>query len=231
MAQTPPPLPPEGAVTEAPAWERRESLGFFPALIETTKQVLTAPAAFFRAMPVDAGLGAPIAYALIVGYFGLAVQALYQAVLNVGMGSALRSFEGRHSLGQLAPLLQGGAGLAFQLVFGPILLVIGIFVGAGIYHLVLMLLGQARRGFEATLRVVCYGHAASVVLLLPFCGGFVAAVCWIVIGIVGLAEAHRIGRGSAAVAILAPIVLACCCCGLGMALLFGGIAGLASHMR
>ena len=233
MADLPPPLPP--AIPEETAggtpWERRETLGLLTALVETTKQVLTSPTAFFRAMPVTGGIGGPLAFAVVIGYVGLAVQSLYQAVLNIGLGSAFHNLGDRSPFAHLGPFLHGGMGLALQLVFGPVFIVVGVFIGAGLYHLVLLLLGQARQGFEATLRVVCYGQATSVLMILPFCGGVLAAVAWIVVGIVGLAEAHRIGRGSAAVAILAPVVLACCCCGLGLGLLFGGIAGLANHLR
>jgi len=232
----PPPLPAAGEVPPGgdggagTPWERRDQLGFVPALVETTGQVLLHPTDFFRRMPVSGGLGAPVLYALIVGYLGIVVQAVYQAVLNVGLGSALRGFGERSPLGPLGPVLQGGAGLVVQIVLGPIFLLMGLFIGAGIYHLILMVMGQAKQAFEATLRVVSYGHAASVVMLLPFCGGLVAALWWLVIGIIGLSEAHGIGRGSAAVAILAPIVLACCCCWLGLLLIFGGIAGVASHL-
>lgn len=222
--------PPGGPGPQRTPWERREQLGLVPALVETTGQVLLHPADFFQQMPVAGGLGAPVIYALIVGYLGIVVQALYQAVLNIGLGSALRGLSERSPLGSFGPALQGGAGLLVQIVCGPIFLLMGLFVGAGIYHLLLMLMGQAKKGFEATLRVVAYGHAASILLLLPFCGGLIAAVWWLVIGIVGLSEAHGIGRGSAAVAILAPIVLVCCCCGIGALLIFGGIAGLASHV-
>jgi hypothetical protein len=229
--ELPPPLPPTGTQGEqGTPWERREQLGLVPALVETTGQVLLHPADFFRRMPIAGGLGAPVVYALIVGYLGIFVQALYQAVLNIGLGSALRGFGARSPLGSLGPALQGGAGLLLQMVLGPVFVLVGLFVGAGIYHLILMVIGQAKEGFEATLRVVAYGHAASVLMVLPFCGGLVAVVWWVVIGIVGLSEAHRIGRGSAAVAVLAPIVLACCCCGISLLLVFGGIAGLASHL-
>jgi hypothetical protein len=201
-----------------------------PALFETTKQVLLTPTAFFTEMPVSGGIGAPLGYGVLIGSLGLVVQAIYQAVLNIGLGSAFAQLGDRSPLGQLAPMLHGGVGLAVQLVFAPIVIVMGIFIGAGIYHLVLMLLGQARQGFETTLRVVCYCQAASVVMLLPLCGGLVAAVWRVVIAILGLAQAHRIGRGSAAIAVLAPIVLACCCCAVALLLVFGGIAGLASHL-
>lgn len=229
----PPPLPPSPAepLPGSTPWERRDSLGVVPALFETTKQVLLSPAEFFRQMPVSGGIGAPLGYAVIVGYLGVVVQALYQAVLNIGLGSAFAGFGDRSPFGRLAPMMQGGLGLGLQLVMGPILVVVGTFIVAGIYHLMLMLLGQAKRDFEATLRVVCYGQAASIVLVVPFCGGIVSAVWRVVLGIVGLAEAHRIGHGSAAIAVLAPIVLICCCCGAAAALLFGGLAGALGNLQ
>ena len=67
--ELPPPLPPTGRQGEAGApWERREQLGLVPALVETTGQVLLHPADFFRRMSISGGLGAPVVYALIVGY-------------------------------------------------------------------------------------------------------------------------------------------------------------------
>ncbi len=226
----PPPLPPAPRAPQGTPWERRDELGAVPALFETTKQVLLTPSEFFGAMPISGGIGAPLAYGVIVGYLGALVQGVYQAVLNIGMGSAFAELGDRSPLSRLAPMLHGGLGLALQLVIAPVLIVVGLFIAAGIYHLVLMLLGQARQSFEATLRVVCYGQAASIVMILPLCGGLVAALWRVVISILGLAQAHRIGHGSAAIAVLAPIVLACCCCAVAMLFVFGGIAGLASHL-
>ena len=57
-------------------WERRHTIGFFAALIETTKQVLTQPAAFFRSMPVTGGLGSPLLYAVIIAYVGLVASTI-----------------------------------------------------------------------------------------------------------------------------------------------------------
>ena len=190
-----------------------------------------SPADFFRAMPVAAGIGAPLGYAMIVGYVGIVVASLYQAILRAGVGDRFASLGHEGPLGQLTPLLQGGVGFVAQIVFGPLVLLIALCVGAGIHHLVLLLLGGAKRGFEATFRVSCYSQAVSLLLLVPICGGLISFFWWLVVAIVGLAEAHGIGRGTAAIAVLAPIVLACCCCGVTAGLFFGGIAAALQHAR
>src|SRR5687767_5858147 len=67
---------------EGTPWERRDQIGIASALVETTQRVLTGPAAFFRAMPVTGGIGSPLVYALIVGYAGIVVSAIYDFVLE-----------------------------------------------------------------------------------------------------------------------------------------------------
>ena len=92
----------------------------------------------------------------------------------------------------------------------PILLAASSFVSSGLIHLSLMIVGGARRPFEATFRVACYaGGATAVLQLLPGCGAIVAMVWNFVLLIVGLADVHGIGKGRAAVAVLLPSVVCC----------------------
>ena len=141
--------------------------------------------------------------------------------------------EQRPELGALLGWVEGWAGFVAQLVFGGVFAVIGMFVATGILHVVLLLLGGAQRGFEATFRVVAFAQATSVVLLVPFCGQVVggASGLWtLVLYILGLAEAHQIGHGKAAAAALLPLVLCCCCAALLGFLFAGTLAGLAGRL-
>ncbi len=201
------------------------------ALVETTTAVLLGPTDFFRRMPVTGGIGAPFGYAVVVGYAGLLAQAIYQALFRIGFGSVIAGLGRRGEVGQLLSLLQGGVGFMVQVILGPIIVTMGLFLGAGLYHVVLLLLGGARRDFEATFRVVAYGHAASALLVLPFCGSLVAIVWWAVVLVIGFAEAHGIGRGKSLAAVLLPIVFACCCCGALAGLVGLGLGGIASLAR
>jgi hypothetical protein len=232
----PPAYPPGGGHGTAPLggqtpWERRNEIGFFTALIETTKQVLSQPATFFRSMPVTGGLGDPLLYAVIIGYAGLIVSTIYDQVFRGVLMSSLSRMGGNSDIERLASYLQGGAGLVVSLILGPVFLVIFLFITTGILHLILLALGGAARGFEATLRVVAYSQAIAIFKIIPICGGPIAFVYMCVLCVIGFSEAHGISRGKAATAVLIPLFFVCCCCIGTILLLFFGMAGALSRMR
>ena len=206
-------------------WERRQTIGFLSALIETTKQVLTQPSAFFREMPVTGGLGSPMLYAVIIAYVGLAASTIYNVVFRSVLTSSLSRMGGGGELERLAPFLEGSTSLIVNLVFGPVLIVMGLFISAGLFHLMLLAFGGATRGFEATFRVASFSQAASIFNIIPGCGGLISLVYTLVVLIIGLSEAHQITRGKSAAAVLVPLLVICCCCaGVALMAMFG-IAG------
>ena len=212
-------------------WESRDRVGFGAGLVETTQQVFTRPAEFFRAMPVTGGLGGPLLYGVIVGYVGLVASAVYNAVLQMLVGPQLFGLARRSEMERLLPYLQGGLGLAMQLILGPLFIAIGLFVFAAIVHVLLLLLGGAPRGFEATFRVGCYAEAAALLRVIPFCGSVLSVPWFLFFAIVGLSEAHGIGKGRAAAAVLLPLLLVCCCCLAGVAAVVGGFASALGQLQ
>lgn len=234
----PPPLPPFApASSAAPGagpgtpWDQRDRIGFFNALVETTRQVLTQPSPFYRAMPVTGGLSSPLLYGVVLGWAGLVAASFYQAIFQsvVGPSWAMLGAD-RPELGALLGWVEGWAGFVGQAIFGGVLVVIALFVASGILHLMLLLLGGAQRGFEATFRVVAFAEATSLLFLIPFCGQLVGGLWCLVLYVIGLAEAHRIGHGKALAAVLLPLAL-CCCCFAVLAFVFAGtIAGLAGRL-
>jgi hypothetical protein len=186
-------------------------------------------------MPVVGGLGSPLLYAVIAGWIGVAAAAFYQAIwVSIVGPSSLPFGLDRGELAFLLGWLESWVGLVSQVVFGGISVVISVFVAAGILHLMLLLLGGARRGFEATFRVVCFSQATTLLLLIPlflipFCG--ILGVVWcLALYVIGLAHAHQIGYGQSLAAVLLPILALCCCCA-GLAVTFAGaIASLVGQM-
>lgn len=237
----PPPPPPPGYPPRAgydtppggqTPWERRGQIGLFNALVETTKQVLGQPAAFFRAMPVTGGVGAPLGYGVIVGYAGLFASVVYRAIFQGIVGTSLaRMGGGSGEFERIAPYLQSGAGLVIGLVFGPVFIAVALFVTSAIIHLVLLAMSGAARGFEATFRVCAYSEAAALFNIVPFCGGLIGGVYTIVLLIIGISEAHGISRGKAAAAVLLPLALICCCCAAAAAIAAFGVAGMLGRMN
>ena len=236
----PPPLPGGPVVPPAAAggprasipWDERDRIGLFSALVETTRDVLAGPGAFFRAMPLSGGLGSPLLYAVLIGWLGLVASEFYWAIFRSVAGSSWGALGvDRPEIAAVLGWVEGWAGFLVQVVFGGVFVVIGVFVTAGVLHLMLLLLGGARRDFEATLRVVSFSQAPSVLFLVPFCGQLVGGIWGLVLYVLGLAEAHRIGHGKAAAAVLLPILVLCCCCA-GMAFLFASaIAGLVGQVQ
>jgi hypothetical protein len=176
------------------------------------------------------GATSPLLYGVLAGYVGFVAQAIYGTVLQGMFAGSLATLGGGRDAAPLMALTQGGLGLVVQIVLGPIQVIIGLFLMSAIYHLFLMLFGGARKGFEATFRVLCFGQAASLLGVIPVCG-ILAGVYALVLYVIGLSEAHGISRGKAAAAVLVPILLVCCCCAAGLMIMFGGIAGLASQMQ
>jgi hypothetical protein len=230
-ADAPPPIPNALGPGTGTPWERRRTIGVAAGLTETTQQVLTGPERFFHAMPVTGGVTDPLLYGLIVSYVGLVATTVYNLVFNATFGSAFSGLEGRPELEPFLPFLTNSVSLLGNLIFGPVLIVVSLFVWAGILHLLLLLLGGGARGYEATFRVLAYASAANLVQIVPLCGSFIAPVYSMVLLVIGLAAAHGDSKGKTAAAVLIPLLLCCCCCLLVAMMFAGGIASLANQAR
>jgi hypothetical protein len=181
-------------------------------------------------MPVTGGIGGPLLYGVIAGYVGLLASARYSFVMRATIGS-VGTFGDNPQLDRYMSMMSSGMGLIGQVVFGPLAVVIGLFVVSAIVHVCLLALGGATSGFEGTFRVATYAEAAMVIRIIPVCGDLIAVVYYIVLAIIGVAEAHRISGAKAAAAVLLPFVLLCCCCGMGILAAVGGLASLLGQAR
>jgi hypothetical protein len=154
-------------------------------------------------------------------------SALFQSIVGAGTGA----FSERPELAAVLGFAEGWFGFFVQVVLAPVGLVIGLFLAAGIFHVMLLILGGAREEFEATFRVVSFSQATAILMVLPFCGGLVAWVWSLVLYILGLATVHGITGGKAAAAVLLPLLLLCCCCGLLIGLFASSLAALVSQVQ
>lgn len=201
-------------------WEEREDLGFFKAIFETVKSVLFSPARFFSEMRTEGGISDPLLYAVIVGTVCGWIALLWQIPFQ-GLSFLVQDLKPGEALISLGTMIGVG-------IFMPLFIVIGLFIGAGILHLCLMLVGGNKKGFEATFRVVAYSASANVGAIIPLCGGLIAGVWTIVVEIIGLREAHQTTTPKAILAVFLPIIAFCFCCGIigfGFAFLIPFISG------
>ncbi len=182
-------------------------------------------------MARQGGVGGPLLYGVLLGYLAAVAGAVY----NLAFGAAAARWLPSQS--DMPPYLEeivqnAGSvfGLIMTLLFGWVGVIIFLFVAAGLFHLVLMLLGGAQGDFEVSFRVVCYAQATELFKLLPLCGWPISMVYSLVLTIIGLSEGHGISRGKAAAAVLLPLLLCCCCLPLGFAALSTLLAGLVGGM-
>jgi len=245
-----PPLPPPAAggappvsggppapEPEAPAapFARRRELGFLRSWLDTWKLAALQPAEFFRAVRIsDTGA------ALLFGVATLTVSSWLQTLYAALMGAAtrgmveqmLRQLPQAGDLGTNAWVLRfvsGGSAFAIaaRLAGAPFFALAGLLVSAGVFHVVLLALRGAPRGFNATLTVVGYASAAHIIgaAPVPLLANLVGFVWYLAVVAIGLGEAQRIPPGKAWTAALLPFGLFCVCCCGGIAVPLLGALG------
>jgi hypothetical protein len=185
----------------APAWENPGTMPASKAFFTTFRQVLFEPDPTFARLPINGKIGRATGfYAIIIGF-----SLLVSVVLNLLFIPLSKS---------LAHADDTGFGSAMQTTFLPIAGVIGFvlaiglnFVMAGIYHLVLSVLGGARKGYEATYKVVTYSNAATIFSIVPCIGPLVSVLWFLIAGVTGLRRVHETETWKAGLALLAPFLL------------------------
>ncbi len=211
-----------GSTSETPPtrsglpWEHRQERGFVNAFIETLTMVLTRPSEAFTVMKREGGLVEPLIYALIGGCAGGVVSFLFSLGLqSIGFFSERRN--------AFAVMTGMGVGSAAFIILLPLCIIIGVFIGAAVVHLCLMLVGGAKQSFETTFRVLAFSQGSTGLLqMIPVCGGFIAGVWGLVVSCIGLSRAHGTETGRAVLAIFLPLIV---CCGaiFLIAMMFGAL--------
>ena len=145
-------------------WEDR-GRSVFDAFFETVRLLAIQPTEAFRRMPVQGGIGRPLFYAVAVGWLGVVVRVGWGMLFQGMLLPFIESTEDLAGMGAMYGLTIGWGLLVA--VLAPLFIILAIFVVAAIFHLVLLMLGGANNGFEATVRVVCYTQTAQLAGLIP----------------------------------------------------------------
>jgi hypothetical protein len=230
----PPPPPPTMGMDSASTppledkhvpWEEREKYGFFEALWETWKESIVNPDRFFEKMPYKGGLGSPILYMVIIGTISAVIGAFYGIIFstttNAILGRVLSRYGEQAVLNHINPLWS-----FISIPLAPIGVVIALFVLSGIFHLIGVIFGWAKRDFEATLRAVAYSWGPFAFTIIPFCGSTIANVWAMILIIIGYKHMQQTTSGKAAVTVLLPLILCCCLAGILVAIFFTTIIAL-----
>jgi hypothetical protein len=180
-------------------------------LSRTVKMVLFSPSEAFSTMRCSGGYGGPIGYlclstvAGIAALFGWGLLGAFAIVcLGVASGAPGEAVGGSLTNRVLSCAV---AAVVFMGIGIPAL-IMNSFIQAGLIHVVLMMLGSARRDFEATFRVICFSLGSSALIyVIPCVASLIAPIFFLIAVITGIARAHEISGGKAALAVLAPAIV------------------------
>ncbi|MBI2931442.1 MAG: YIP1 family protein [Planctomycetes bacterium] len=195
--QAPPAVEFTGEVAYCP-WEDRSKKGVFRRWWSTWAASQFSSGDFWRRLPAEGGHAKPHAYAWFLTVQMLALALPLFALVGLAVG-----------LGHDAPGWAYAAGAAGYLALFPltyVAVVMGNYVGAAIWHLVLKLLG-GRGSYQGTLRIVAYNSGAAVWGLIPCAGGIVHLVMACVGNYHGFRAVHGLSKGRALFAALLPVFL------------------------
>ncbi|MGM5487654.1 MAG: YIP1 family protein [Nanobdellota archaeon] len=182
-------------------------------LITKFKRVLTEPTSFFAAVKGEQGFGNPFLFFLVVMGIYYAADLLATTISQVMIATLTSSVPET-----LIVIVAGifGAILGFAIGLGM------VFVGAGILHLFLMLVG-GKGDYLQTFKLITYSSAPmallaifTLLIIIPFLGPIIfglialaATIFQLILEVKGAMVLHEISMGKAAVAVIViPLVIA-----------------------
>jgi hypothetical protein len=215
-------------------WEtKRQNIGMW---WETSMMILGSPSYAFTKMKQRGGLGQPMMYSLL----GLGIPSALVVLMLFAFTFVMALMAGDLMGPALAAGMVGcgivAAAVAFYVVMGA---TVGALINAGLYHLMLMLVGGAKQEFETTFRVVSYVQGSLTWIgLIPLLGmpvgpwlvlilaagvGLVMSVWIVIVFIIGLAKGHDIPVATAAMAVLLPTGICFALSAILSFVIFGGM--------
>jgi len=169
-------------------WEDRESYGTLNAFFQTATKCLLTPTAFFSRLPRQGGFLNPILFGVMSIVVSFVLAYIWYSLLGRG-GGGLFGF-----------LIV----IPFVVLSAFIIVIIQLFLGSGILHLCLLLLGGANEGYQATFRVVSYSSVTWLFNTIPVVGT-IASLWGIVLTVIGLREVHNTSTGKSVAAMAIPV--------------------------
>jgi hypothetical protein len=179
-------------------WENRSEIGLWQGIFQTCKAVLFSPERLFKDLTYEGGKMEPLAFGLLTGSIGSMLGFFWQSLIPGGLLLLGHSFLSQFAIGLI---------VLFVLAVIPLMIAVGIFVYSGILHLLLLIVGGANNGFEATFRVVAYSQAAQILGIIPFVGGWIGGIWQLIIQVIGIREIHETSYLRVILAFVIPLVV------------------------
>ena len=212
----PTPPPPSAPSPAAPLpWEAPEA--GLKTIFPTIGEFVRRPLAAYGRMSLNVDLVRPLAYFVALILVKVIVEVAWQLPQHGKLVETYRTTLEQMGQGamweQIGPFLNR-PGLLYTgiVVASPLIYLILLFVWAGLVHVSGSILGASGAGFTGTLRVISYAATSGIASIVPFIGGLVGLIWFLILTMVGLAVVHRAEGWKAALATLAPLLICCVCC-------------------
>jgi hypothetical protein len=194
--------PPLEASTSTCPWPPDERDRVVDAWARTWHGASLTPRVFFSLMPHAGSLGAAVLYYLSIG-IAVAGARLFWAMAGGADDLPMAATVGAaDAIAPWSPLI--------EFLTAPAILLLSLFIAAGVTHVLLKVLGGTQRGggsYDTTARVFAYSYSPQILGIIPVIGTIAGFVWMVVVAIAGLREAHRTTTGRAAAAVLVPLTL------------------------
>jgi hypothetical protein len=191
--------PEKGTERRGAPWEKRSEVGIWQGIYQTFKAALFSPGRLFGGLTFTDGIKEPLAFGLLVGSIGSMFGLFWQfLVLSGGISSFDLPLFDQFPIGLVFPAL---------LVVIPIYVTVRMFLYSTLLHLLLLVVGGGKNGYEATFRVVSYSQATHALGLIPILGGWIGEIWQLIIQIIGLREIHETSYLRVILAFLIPVAL------------------------
>jgi hypothetical protein len=203
-------------------WEAGWKVSPFKAYVDTFKKVVLKPTTYFATITPMKDYAAVFVLLYVNFFISLFAGVLWGQLFNFSIFKFIvQNPELLHETTTLIPQLCG----AF---FGPLIMIVVMFIMAGIQHFFLKTIAGSKKDFDATITVYTLGSVVHVFAIIPLLGGLAAFFYQTILTIFGMADMHEVPLPKAFLAWVFPILI-CCCCYFGAIMFFVSImAGLAS---
>ncbi|MDR2862456.1 MAG: YIP1 family protein [Puniceicoccales bacterium] len=236
------PIPGEPETPE-PAWERSAEIGAWRAFRQTIWSVLRTPAKVFSSLTTSGEIGKTLLFYIAAAFPSVILaQAaffplqqwwldIWNKVISEYSGIDLAVLQASQRMDGVPPEVASmvqSVQIGSAVVGAVIGVLAGMFILAGIDHLMLLLVRGAKRPFIVTFKVNAYVYGSLAPFTwIPLLGGLISVIWGTSLRIIGLSRAHGISARRAAAAVLIPLIAMGACVGTMFAL----GATLMGHLR
>jgi len=166
-------------------FEERQTRGFLKSLLETWVKAMFYPNSFFPLVGENPDFTTALIFAIIWGEISIIVSKVFITLPLKFVLLMLHNAFGVH-VNQAAFSFLFGFSVGETLIgilFGPLFVLIGLFIGTAMFHLFLLIVGGGKKGFATTLKILAYCEGAGAI---PLVGG----IWGLILVIIGVNKAH-----------------------------------------